>query len=797
MNSQLPSERRLSGPRSDGQKSGPEYYEPSSQLAEKLALARRNVWVILFAGLAGLLVAGWLVSQDRPVYRAVATIALTDERRSMTGGLGGETLEELTGSGSDPLLSQVQVLKSREIAGAVVDREGLRLIVDEGPIAQSQLVDVTIDPYASPDTLQLRFGENAVTAEAAGGGVTAPYGTPLVLDRLSFSVADRPAAGRATLVLLDRRVAIETLRENAEAYPRPKTNVVDVRYVGHDPATAQRVADALVEEFQRHSQATAQQQSRRRRIFVEEQLRETEGLLEDAQLALSGFRRREGMYSSKEMFAAQQAGMLQLDVRREELAADRRMLASLLDALEADGTAAGGQLDAVLSSPVLASSPVVGSLFTQLMEQQSRLDSLRAAGAATTHPDVRRYGELVYETRDKLAGAARSHLATLDARVAALDGLKERQEADIRMLPGLESEEARLAQQAETLVGAADLLRTELQKARIAEAVEGGQVQIVDRAALPLEPVGAGRTRKLLLGLLLGLMTGAGVAALRENLDTTIRQKTDIERVLGLSPLGVVPRVHGGSNGEHRMFPRLPGQTHKSNGAPDGRGAGRELVTVHDNRSSGAEAYRTLRTNLLFSQLGEELKTVVVTSAGEAEGKTTVASNLATTFAQQGVRVLVVDADLRKARLHRVFDLEQRPGLTEWVMDEVKVDAAIRETEVERLFVLPSGALPPNPSEILGSKKMRGLMETLREGFELVIFDTPPLMAAGDAAVLGARADGVVLVVRAGETEQGAAREAVRQLETVRARILGVVLNDPDSTAEQYGEYYHYAYYGD
>ncbi|HUH14044.1 MAG TPA: polysaccharide biosynthesis tyrosine autokinase, partial [Longimicrobiales bacterium] len=555
---------------------------------------------------------------------------------------------------------------------------------------------------------------------------------------------------------------------------------------------AQRVADALVEEFHRFSATSAQQQSRRRRVFVQEQLGETENLLQRAQVALSDFRRREGVYSSRELFAAQQAGMLQLDVRREELAADRRMLASLLERVES-AEVGGDELDAVLASPVLASSPVVTQLFGQLMEQQMRLDSLRATGAAAINPDVRRYEGLVAATREKLAGAAASHLATLDARIAALDGLKARQRTEIRTLPDLESEEARLAQQVQSLAAAAEQLRAELQRARIAEAVEGGQVQIVDRAALPLEPLGSGRTRKLVFGLILGLMVGGGVAMLRENLNTSIRQKSEMEDSLHLTGLAVIPRVaHGGVGARFRGL-LLPGRRTNGRALPTGR----EMVVAGAEQSAAAEAYRTLRTNLHFSSFEGAIRTIAITSASPDEGKTTTALNLGAAFAQQGRSVALVDADLRKGRLHRVFDLERGPGLVGLLMGEASLDEVVRESGVPGLSVITTDGLPPNPAELLGSR-MEGVLAQLRERFDIVVLDTSPVLAASDVSVLGSLVDGVILVVRAGETERGAARAAMEQLRHVEARMLGAVLNDPDAKVPRYGGgYYHYEYYGE
>ncbi|HSH45336.1 MAG TPA: CpsD/CapB family tyrosine-protein kinase, partial [Longimicrobiales bacterium] len=192
------------------------------------------------------------------------------------------------------------------------------------------------------------------------------------------------------------------------------------------------------------------------------------------------------------------------------------------------------------------------------------------------------------------------------------------------------------------------------------------------------------------------------------------------------------------------------------------------------------------------------IQRLVITSASEAEGKTTTAANLAVTFAQQGVRVLLVDCDLRRPQIHNTFGVLRSPGITELVLGHDTAADAVRETAVEGLHVLPSGTLPPNPSELLGGERVQEVLDDLGRGYDMVILDTPPLLAASDAAILGSRSDGVVLVVRAGQTEKGAAQQAVEQLHVVGARILGAVLNDPDAKVPQYGgHYYYHKYYGE
>lgn len=214
------------------------------------------------------------------------------------------------------------------------------------------------------------------------------------------------------------------------------------------------------------------------------------------------------------------------------------------------------------------------------------------------------------------------------------------------------------------------------------------------------------------------------------------------------------------------------------------------LVTLTSPRSPVSEAYRTLRTNLEFSSLDEPLKTVVVTSPGPEEGKSTTLANLAVTLAHAEKRVILVDCDLRRPSQHEIFGLSNEVGLTTMVVDEQAMrDPPLLETGVEGLQLLPSGPLPPNPSELVGSRRMAEIIRALSERADLVLFDAPPIIAVTDAAVLASRVDGVLLVIKAGATKRDHAKRAKALLEKVNAHVVGAVLNNVKMDTSYYRYY--------
>jgi polysaccharide biosynthesis transport protein len=766
-------------------------------LKEILAIVRRRRWLVAFVAACGAAIAAYFAYIAKPVYLATASVRIADARQALSGGIADAPRDNIGSTyWVDPVLSQIQVLKSREVAAEAVRHHPLGLLVSPDGFPASDLRVIAIDSTLSGRTLTLDFSGQGYTLRDADHQQTVKYGDPVSIGGVTFSIINRPPHGSGRLNILSPNKAVDLVLEAVDARPRKSTDVVDITFRAHDPYVAQQVVNTVVASYKTVNADISQQQSRRRREFIQEQLKQTDSLFADATTSLSNFRSQSQVYGSDARVSAEQTGLMTLDVTREELGADRKTLQALLDNLQAPGRATHNEkLDALLASPGVANNPVVTSLFQQLVELRASRDSLTTGkwAAASSHPDVTKLDTLIASTQTELLSAVRSNIDAVNARLGALDELRTRNASQLQKLPGVQAVEARLLQRVETARKMADQLREEYQKARISEAVDVGQVEIVDYAVMPEQPIGRGALFRILSGLIVGLGLGGGAAVLLERLNTTIRRRDDIEMMLHVPGLAVVPQIESSSKlGAIGRGLKLPGMTSRRD-----RSGTDSLVTVTDFGSITAEAFRTLRTNLIFSQAIQTLRTIVVTSPSPKDGKTTTAANLAVTFAQQGMRVLLIDCDLRKARLHNMFNLSREPGFSQLLARQNTAAEVVQQTSVENLWLLAAGLLPANPSELLGSAIARTTIETLAADYDIVILDTPPVHVAADALILGSMANGVLMVLRAGYSERAAAKEALQRLANVGAHVVGAVLNDPDHKVPEYGSYYYYYDYHD
>jgi polysaccharide biosynthesis transport protein len=327
-----------------------------------------------------------------------------------------------------------------------------------------------------------------------------------------------------------------------------------------------------------------------------------------------------------------------------------------------------------------------------------------------------------------------------------------------------------------------DLLQR-LKEAGVSAGLRSSNIRIVDVARTPTNPIKPNVPRNIELGLLLGLACGLGLAFVLESLDTSIRTMEEISAISTVPALGMIPQF--ASNGS--LSKRLTAMSIETK-----RSESSALVTHARPRSEAAEAYRSLRTSILLSSYGAPPKVILVTSAVPQEGKTTISANSALVLAQRGGRVLLIDADLRRPGIDRLFGFRSRGGLSTLISGGDKTeDVMVPFTDVPNLWILPAGPIPPQPVELLGSTVMKDHIARWRIEFDHIIIDSPPCLSVTDAVVLSPEADRIILVARAGKTTKIALRRACELLLQVNARVMGIVLNALNLHSAE-GYYYYY-----
>ncbi len=607
------------------------------------------------------------------------------------------------------------------------------------------------------------------------------------------------SAGLSVLVGPD---SVEALLKSISSKQVRDTDIISISARAPTADEAALIANTVADCFLEQSLLATKGEVSEVRNFLEEQLPIVETRLRESEESLRRFKEENALLSLTEETKGLTSKLSHFDRLSSETSAELATHEKRLSYLQ-------GQLSEEKKGLVErvgeVTSPFVLSLREELVQMETDYSTYQLQGLSPEHPKMVDLEKRIKNTRAKLKEETRKLLSRsigpadplslsqeLSGKILSLevdvDVLRAKKNAISKVirqyskrlstLPEKEMELVRLQRDYEINESIFKMLRQRYEETKIVEAGKIAAVRVIDRARPPKFPIKPKKKRNLLFGLLVGVGLGIVGVTVAEQLDTSIKSVEEVESKLGLPVLGSIPMVSGDG---YRVAdsPRL--------------------VTSSSPHSPIAEAYRALRTNLKYTKLDESLKTILVTSAVPREGKSTVAANLAITTAQSGVKTLLVESDLRRPLVHAIFGVADEPGLTDLLVGRVAVEKVAAEMEVENLYIIPSGSLPPNPSELLGSSGMRSLVDRLRGEFDLIIFDSSPLATFTDAAVLGAELDGVALVVQLGRTKEDVLLRARHQLRNVQADILGVILNKvPVGGYGGYGGYYDsygYGYY--
>ncbi len=675
-----------------------------------------------------------------PIYRANLTLQI--DREDIKIVKTGEVAPEETGWNSQEYYqTQYELLKSRSLALRVVNQLGLADLPPPPP-----------SPLAEFKAWLTGWLPKASEAKNPGKPLSES-------DRIEGAVSGFLGG-----------LTVEPVRNS---------RLAKLYYDSPDPQRAATILNTLVKNYINMSMERRFDASTYARNFLQERLQQVKAKLEDSERQLVGFARQEQIISIddkqstvSQTLAATNAGLAEAEKKRIVAEANYRQVMG----------ARGQGLSQILDSKIIQTLKETKAKLEAQYQENLGIYKPAYPTMVQLRSQISQVDALINQEINNIRAAVTASYEAARSEESLLRGRLEQLKQDVLSLQDRSIQLNILRREVDTNRQLYDGLLQRFKEVGVAAGIGTNNISVVDEAKVPGWPYKPNLRMNALLALVLGLLGGVGLAFLFEHLDDTFRRPEELEKLLGLPVLGVIPKT----------------RQERDDGRPIA------LVGHDDPRSAFAEAYRSVRTALQFSTASGVPRLLTVTSAMSGEGKTTTALSLAIQFAQAGKRTLLIEADLRKPSLHRALNLDNQVGLTNYLAGggAQPVDIA-KPTHVSNLFVVPSGPLPPNPAELLSSARMVELLGLAAGKFDQVVVDSPPLLGLADALIIGNLCEGTLLTVEMGSTPRGYAQGALKRLRGARVHVLGAILTKLEARAGAYGYYrsyyyyYHTGYYGE
>ncbi len=601
-----------------------------------------------------------------------------------------------------------------------------------------------------------------------------------------FRRADRMDTDNASAQANPKDALIGTFLANLKIMPIKNSHYVNICYQSKNPVLAATIANAMVEAYREHAFAMKLDSIQNSAQWLNDNMAQERKKVEDAERALLNFREKNNIVmdfsGETETITAQKLTKLTYDV------ADAEAARAEVETRYKQAVAATGNQDMLDSLPVVLSDSLIGEMKTQevgLVQRKSELSKKYGM----QHPQMLALQSEMKSLQVKKEQQVQRIIESLNniyqealAKEKSLKAALEAQKGAAFSLNKNAIEYTGLYCESEGAKAMYALLLKRFKETSVTENLKIGNIRVVDKAETPLVPIKPQKLRTMLLAIIFGLGAAFGVAFLLEYIDDAMNTPEDINQQLHIPFLGIIPlRQQKGPTPEDAET------------GPPG------LESFSSPRSPTTEAYRGIRTNIFYSLPEAEPQVILVTSTLAQEGKTTCATNIAITMAQFGYRVALLDCDFHRPQIRKIFAIAQEDGMTNLLVGNKKIDDVVCTTEVPNLYVIPSGPIPPNPSEILGSTKMQALVEELKQKYDKIIIDSAPIGAVTDSLMISRSVDGIVFIVRAGSTPRKIAGNAVGALKGIGATVLGAVINGLDTHKAGYHYYsnypYHYGHY--
>lgn len=746
-------------------------------------LMRKHQWLLLSSLVVGLSLATYAAFTATPIYTATSVLLIKPKIPNMLGpkDIAAELGPE-EGYSTSYYKTQYAILNSRSLAAKVILTLGLArdrrfLGLTKRPSALARIGASALWPFG-PDRLR---GSLAVLIPHQSGPPTASQPSAGTNSRAG---ANRPSeeASRMQSALIDEYLSAISVM------PVPDTSLVDIRVSTSDPTLSTEIANAHAQSYEQLGISLHDQAQEEIENFLRTKLDGLRRGLEVSETRLNTYRRENGLIP----------GLTSLDGKQTVLLDRLADLSKELTAAQVDRIALEAQVQLVskgqyASLPAVVNNGNIQALQSALNGESAELASL-SSRFTSDYPPLAQVQAKVRATEARLREEIRTILDSIQSgyRVAlgkemALRNEVDSQKQEVFRLNDAAVEYAMLQREVDTNRDLVNQVLQRMKDVSLEAESDTSNAIILDRAEEPRVRTSPRRFHEIAEGGFFGLGLGIVIALSAEYMRDTLGSPEEMERYLRLPNLGVVPEFS--VIGKDSVSAELSGHSEGMQGVSTGDSGG--LVCCLKSYSIATEGYRSVRTGLLLSRAGAPPRLTLMTSAIRGEGKTLTVINTAIMLAEAGARVLVIDADLRRGRCASVLGIEKSPGLTEYLIGALPAEKAITRNGIERLALLPAGSRPPNATELVGSQRMRDLLEKMSHAYDFVVVDSPPIVAVSDALVLSAMVDGVVLVIDSKRTPKNQVRLARARLEYARAKVFGFVIN----RMHPFSPHYYYSYY--
>ncbi|MCD6336141.1 MAG: polysaccharide biosynthesis tyrosine autokinase [Candidatus Latescibacteria bacterium] len=633
--------------------------------------------------------------------------------------------------------------------------------------------------------------------------------SPSYRDQVALKVTERLRNPHGILLPMDE--ALDLVEHNLTLNTSKTSDFLEIKAHADSPLLCYLLAASGTEVLKDRSRGVDKEEAQSVLDFIEDQKIEAQQKLEAAEKKLQLFRERVGIVGNGEEGGAL-GKLIELEKELAGVQAQKELAQANLEAYDLriaqvlpDKTAGVRETEG-LSREIATLESIRANLVRQPGEHHVEVLSLekkiaekkkKLVESIVQDTDVRSSGMQVEIAQlQERRTAEELNIFVLESQERYYENLIEQFKAEHPSMLENAIELAQLTRARKVYENMYNILLEKGEEAKINASTGTGGVKVVEKAREPDEPVPAHSKRNLVLGAMVGLGLGLGIAFALEYMDNTIRTAEDLSRTLGLSVMGTIPDIQKLENMQRK---RSGKKKRKGGGEQDDPG----LISRYETKDMVVESYRSLRTNLQFASVDKPLKSMLISSPGPMEGKTLTVANLGISFAEMDKRTIIVDADLRRPRQHKLFGVGKEPGLTDYLVGTASLEDVILPTEVDHLSLIPAGRGSPNTAEMLGSNRMSDLIRKLISEHDIVLFDSPPLVPVTDAALLASKMDGILLVTKYASTHKDAVHHALEILEKVGAPTIGAILNDVEVVRRlgyyryYYNNYYYYTYHED